>query len=101
VAADASQVAPSAALHTSSGDTAAFPSLGVTLLKLGILLMLLASLAGGAVLAYKTGASQTLALRFALARHAACASHEQPSFVCCGASAVHAQLRSDCAPESG
>lgn len=71
MAADASQVSSGEQValpaHTSSGDTAAFPSLGVTLLKLGILLMLFASLAGGAVLAYKTGACKpSLGVSFAL-----------------------------------
>ena len=52
-------------LRTSSGDSAAFPSAGQKLLKLVMLVLLLASLAVGASLAYKTGARDAADMRCA------------------------------------
>ena len=55
-------------LRTSSGDSAAFPSAGQKLLKLVMLFLLLASLALGTSLAYKTGACDTADMRCAALR---------------------------------
>jgi hypothetical protein len=49
-------VAAAEALRTSSGDSAAYASCHMKILKAGILLLLLASAAVGAGLAYKSGA---------------------------------------------
>ena len=50
-------VAAAEALRTSSGDSAAYASCQMKLMKLGILLLLLASAGIGSGLAYKTGAA--------------------------------------------
>ena len=51
-------VAAAEALRTSSGDSAAYATCHMKLLKAGILLLLLASAAVGAGLAYKSGAAR-------------------------------------------